>query len=332
MSALPVPTWRKLPRWRGFNLLSLFTKGHKETYIESDFQWIAEWGFDFVRLPTDYRCWIADGDWRKFDEESLKLVDGAIALGRKNGVHTCLNMHRAPGYCVNPPEEPKSVWTDPEAQEVCALHWANFARRYKGIPNANLSFDLWNEPSKVDNPTYAKVARIMVEAIRKEDPERLIIADGNNYGNAPVPELVPLEVAQSTRGYQPFRLSHFRAGWGGDREGKWPVPTWPFDDNGKKIGRAELRDQMIAPWKKLEALGPGVHVGEFGAFNKTPHGVVLGWLEDSLINWKEAGWGFAMWEFRGSFGIMDSGRADVAYEDFRGRKLDRALLELLRKY
>ena len=35
--------------------------------------------------------------------------------------------------------------------------------------------------------------------------------------------------------------------------------------------------------------------------------------------WREMGWGWAMWNFRGSFGILDSGRDDVDYEDFRGR-------------
>jgi endoglucanase len=33
---------------------------------------------------------------------------------------------------------------------------------------------------------------------------------------------------------------------------------------------------------------------------------------------------------RGTFGILDSERTDVRYENFRGHKLDRALLELLR--
>jgi len=42
--------------------------------------------------------------------------------------------------------------------------------------------------------------------------------------------------------------------------------------------------------------------------------------------------GFALWEFIGSFGILDSMRADVAYEDWHGRKLDRKLLDLLMKY
>ena len=73
-------------------------------------------------------------------------------------------------------------------------------------------------------------------------------------------------------------------------------------------------------------------VGEFGAFNKTPIDVVRRWMEDMLLNWREAGWGWALWNFRGSFGIADSGRADVDYEDWRGLKLDRETLKLLQKY
>jgi hypothetical protein len=44
------------------------------------------------------------------------------------------------------------------------------------------------------------------------------------------------------------------------------------------------------------------------------------------------GIGFALWEFNGSFGILDSGRQDIAYEDWHGHKLDRKLLTLLQKY
>jgi endoglucanase len=36
-----------------------------------------------------------------------------------------------------------------------------------------------------------------------------------------------------------------------------------------------------------------------------------------------------MWNLRGGFGVLDSDRADVKYEDFRGHKLDRKMLELL---
>jgi endoglucanase len=39
-----------------------------------------------------------------------------------------------------------------------------------------------------------------------------------------------------------------------------------------------------------------------------------------------------MWNLRGDFGVLDSGRQDVTYEDFKGHKLDRKMLELVRKY
>jgi endoglucanase len=36
-----------------FNLMKKFTLRHNSPYLESDFEWMAEWGFDFVRLPTE---------------------------------------------------------------------------------------------------------------------------------------------------------------------------------------------------------------------------------------------------------------------------------------
>ncbi len=40
----------------------------------------------------------------------------------------------------------------------------------------------------------------------------------------------------------------------------------------------------------------------------------------------------SQWNFRSSFGILDSQRADVQYEDFHGHQLDRQMLDLLQKY
>lgn len=317
-----------LPRWRGFNLLEKFNFNRNAPFVESDFQWITDWGFDFVRLPMDYRCWTEPDDWMKFREDALSEIDEAIELGRRYGVHVNLNFHRAPGYCVNPPKEPLDLWTNDEALDVCAKHWAYFARRYKNIPNKELTFDLLNEPSgSVPEESYVYVVKRLVEAIRSEDPDRLIIADGFRWGNEPVFAIVDLGLAQSTRGYVPMGISHYKASWVGRSE--WNEPTWPLTDAGKTWDKDRLRNECIEPWKKLEAKGVGVHVGEWGAFNKTPHSVVLAWMRDNLELWKEAGWGWALWNFRGSFGLLDSGRQDVSYENWHGHKLDRAMLELL---
>jgi endoglucanase len=55
-------------------------------------------------------------------------------------------------------------------------------------------------------------------------------------------------------------------------------------------------------------------------------------MKDVLGLWKEAGWGWSLWNFRGDFGVLDSKRKDVAYEELRGHKLDRQMLELLREH
>jgi endoglucanase len=328
---LPVPTPAKLPRWRGFNLLEKFIKqqGGNPPFLESDFEWIAEWGFDFVRLPMSYHCWADPNDWLTIREAEIKHVDQAVEFGKKHGVHVNLNFHRGPGYCVNPPAEKLSLWKDDAALEACAFHWAYFAKRYKGVPNTNVSFDLLNEPSDIPDQTYARVVTRLVEAIRKEDPDRLIIADGLRWGNKPVPALKDLGIAQSTRGYQPMRISHHKASWVNGQN--WPEPSWPLRlKEGDVWDKERLRREQIAPWQALQKLGVGVHVGEWGAFSFTPHKVALAWMRDFLDLWKEAGWGWAMWNFRGAFGILDSGRKDVAYEDFRGHKLDREMLELVK--
>ncbi len=261
----------------------------------------------------------------------LKEIDEAVDYGRRYGVHVNLNLHRAPGYCVNPPREPFSLWKDDEALDACARHWALFAHRYKGIPNQELSFNLLNEPAEISAETYIRVVKRLVEAIREEDPDRLIIVDGLRWGRQPVFGLADLGVGQSTRGYDPMRISHYRASWvaGSDR---WDEPAWPLAEGDGTWDKERLRRKRIKPWKDLEARGVSVHVGEWGAFNQTPHHVVLAWMRDCLELWKEAGWGWALWNFRGSFGILDSGRQDVSYEDWHGHKLDRDMLELLQSY
>ena len=316
-------------RKRGFNLLEKFTTGQNAPYRESDFMWMAGWTFDFVRLPMSYHCWSDPGDWLTLDEKVLKEIDQAVEFGRQYGIHVNLNLHRAPGYCVNPPAEPMSLWKDPPALEACAYHWKHFAERYKGIPNDRLSFDLLNEPPDIPESDYVRIMARLAGAIREADPDRLIVVDGLKWGREPVFGLAGLGLAQSTRGYDPMRISHYQANWVSGSDA-WPLPTWPLVVKPNDFWNKErLRKERILPWKKLEQAGVYVHVGEWGAYNRTPHTVVLKWMEDCLSLWKEAGWGWALWNLRGSFGILDSGRKDVPYEDFQGHRLDRRMLELL---
>lgn len=483
-SSLPEPTPAELPRWRGFNLLDNFDRGwSNEPFKEDDFRLIQKFGFNFVRLPLDYRIYTRDHDATRFDEAKLERIDQAIRWGKQYGIHVCLNLHRAPGYTVNTPPEPLDLWTDEKAQAQCAAHWAMFASRYQGIPSSQLSFNLLNEPPDSAGEHFVPVITRLVNAIREEDPDRLIISDGLTWGLKPVSELRELRVAQATRGYTPFPLTHYKAEWvesadqstpprwptlegggllcaptktevvdamrgpiridgpfdqptririrvdtvssdstlrlssdtkkiveknfqAGPGEGPWKrskyLPQWDTYQNtydhdysfpipsdtkwvelqttrgdwisiseigltighedektialqadwsqtpaqiicrsvggettvttDKMFGREELFETTVLPWVKAKQAGIGAIVGEFGCYNRTPHDVTLAWMEDALTNWKHADMGWALWNFRGPFGILDSQRSDVHYESFEGHQLDRKMLELLQRH
>ena len=337
------PVRNLLPRWRGFNLLEMQTAASTAAFAETDFRWIADWGFDFVRLPLSYTQWIKADDPLRIDEEGpgLARLDQAVLLAERHGLHVCLNLHRAPGYSVNAErEEPFNLWRDPAAREAFCLHWQTLARRYRGVATGRMSFDLLNEPPPprpywpggFNRAKHAQVMRAAVAAIRAVDPARLVVLDGLNYGRQPCPELADLpNVAQSCRAYEPFELSHYRADWV-PRAGRWRCPEWPLrrDHFGRRWSREGL-ERVYAPWVKLMARGVGVHCGEAGCYHHTPHHVFLGWFRDVLetLSLHKIGW--ALWNFRGAFGVLDSGRDDVSYKGWHGNQLDRKLLELLRE-
>ncbi|MEI7728952.1 MAG: cellulase family glycosylhydrolase [Verrucomicrobiota bacterium] len=464
-------------KWRGFNLLEKYNMNRNTPFNEDDFKWIAELGFNYVRLPMDYRCYVEKGDWLKFKEDTLKEVDQAIELGKKYHIHVTVNLHRAPGFCINPPEEPSNLWTNEHTLSVFVDHWVMFAKRYRQVPPEHLSFNLLNEPTHTSRENFLKVFCRTIEAIQKEDPRRLIIVDGLNVGKEPLPEFLKYDnVIQATRGYHPGTISHYKASWVKGSE-QWPEPVWPsvklignlygpvkpdlkspltiqgafkagteislkffqISQKNKLMARADgktvaekvvdpkaspedwkrvdtekryvlmqptrdlfftvslptdcreftlenvegdwlkfseltirlpggskrtygtdmsygkkqvplsleadgrlspppgvpadapLKD-YLKPWLEIAARGETVFVGEWGCHNRTPHPVALAWMKSWLDNWKEARFGWALWNFRGSFGILDSGRTDVVYEDWHGHKLDREMLTLLQQY
>ena len=469
----------QLPRWRGFNLLEKFN-GTNKRFREDDFRNISDLGFNFVRLPMDYRHWVVDNDRRKFNEKTLDEIDEALDFGRKYGVHVCMNFHRAPGYTVAAPPESPLVWNDEDTLDVCAFHWRVFAKRYRGVPSSELSFNLFNEPAGCSEQDYYRVVKRIVDEIRSEDPERLIVCDGIDWGGKPCFSFKDLNVIQATRGYAPMEISHYGANW--VNSAGYPNPSWPMTSfNGLlpseqkrempegvrkpiiiegnfpkdsvlrfKLGTVSQRSEIVvksdgkeifhkefvsgagegewkksiyseeykiyqnlfdleiqipipngarqisisnksgdwatitrisieapnyevamteaavdwqaqtrptiryeekdgvaslnsgdskdrewlvskqyAPWRAAEKSGVKVMVGEFGAFNKTPHKIALAWMKDLLEVWNEFGWGWALWNFRGPFGVADSERSDVDYEEWRGLKLDKQMLTLL---
>lgn len=355
----------KLPQWRGFNLLDFFspsyyrkpTRPSTNVTTEQDLKWMADWGFDFVRVPIAYPSYLKfnpEGDKNKritrdeifnYNEEALSAIEELVYKANKQGLHVSLNLHRAPGYCINAGfHEPYNLWKDKEAQEAFCAHWEMWAKRFQHISSKKLSFDLVNEPNfredmndqfsksyPVDGNVYRQVAQACLERIHKYNPKRLVIADGNGGGSNAVPELVGLNIAQSCRGYFPHYISHYRASWVWKNPDDAPPVVWPGKIEGKMYNRQVL-EEFYQPWFELQKQGVGVHCGECGCYKETPHPVFLAWFSDVLSILSEHHIGYALWNFRGTFGLLDSDREDVVYEDWYGHKLDKKMLDMLQKF
>ena len=321
--------------WRGVNAVSMFYSPWNKTddcaygcYLESEFALFKKLGLNFARLPIDYRFFVSAYDWEHWLEDGLEKVDAAVEYGRKYGIHVNLCLYRAPGKIAYPAERGTiAVTRDPVALEAFKRIWREFARRYKGIPNSELSFNLVNEPT-FSEKDFIHVFGETVDAIHKVDPGRFILLDGNQCATKPVPHFfnVPL-TGQSFRGYAPHQFSHCGVWYGGARPGTvhWPKSAddkeaqWVVDGQAKMLAKQDCIPK-----------GYPVMIGEFGCYAKMDHESCLKWMEAGFREWKKRGYGWAIWDYDGPFGFVDSGRPDAEYIEIDGRKVDRKMLELLR--
>ena len=334
------------PRWKGFNILGMFCSeesGYNDFrspgyFIEEDFKMMADWGFDFVRLPLSYRLWSDVKNPYEITEEKISRLDEAIYFAEKYGLHTNIAMHRLPGYCVNQDEkieETNNLWCDKVALNAAIYQWTQIAKRYRNIGTDKLSFNVINEPDRKITPLqYKTVNDAVISEVRKITPNRLFILDGICYGDIPPVDTMRYfeNCGYSCRGYEPRRLTHYGTGEG-DEYPKWPDMR-KFDNNGDQAirDRREL-EQFFGMWAALsKTLNVGVHCGEMGVYYKCPHDVAMRWLEDVLDVLKSYNIGYAFWNLRGKFGIMDNGRRDIEMKSYNGHVLDTKMLKLLQKY
>jgi endoglucanase len=339
-------------------------------FPENDFRWIHDWRFNWVRLPMDYRFWTAP-DLFTIDEKKIEPIDRAVRLGEKYGIHVNLCLHRAPGFCIldtmdekltgiRITKEKTSLFYDPRTLDAFVHQWTFFADRYKGIPSERLSFNLVNEPivppdtaelAEIEKhgpvktadffnlemlqphaKDYTRVAKAAGDGIRAHDPQRLIVTDGYPGGGSPIPDLFGTGLLQSGHIYNPTQVTHHDCKWvRGAVVGSEQVPTWPLkDDKGKIICNRQKLAKDFHPWAGLSRQGAAIHFGEMGCYKHTPPDVVLAWF-DTLDVLGEMNSGWALWNFRGPFGVLDTERSGTKFEDWQGHNLDRSLLTLLQK-
>ncbi|RDV45391.1 hypothetical protein DOE76_07970 [Leifsonia sp. ku-ls] len=341
--------------WRGVNLIELFSTSVRwaeqfplrlgQGIQEGDVAALAELGLTFARIPLSY-LWFGVGPYaRTLDPSRLALVDRVVELGRRYGIHVSLNLHRAPGYCINSRShfdtpEPGDLFADPDCQELFRGFWVELARRYAHIPPEELSFDLLNEPPETDDAVFATVFGRTAEAVWRVSPERTVVLEGWDAGLRPPPrEWAPHpRVVSSVHLYKPFALTHHRAPWvaPSDVEPDWPLRTdlaaavrdgyVPLPDETEARWDEAALERILQPWFDVVDAGGAVHVGEMGAYSAAPVAVRAAWLGAAFRVLEAHGVGWALWNLRGPFGLADTEPGADAAD---GPRFDRELVAVV---
>ena len=159
-----------------------FWQRYLDTYItQADIAWIAQEGFNCVRLPINARH-LSDGT-------AWPYIDACIAWGRAHGVYVMLDMHGAPGGqtgqniddCEN--DQPE-LFQNPAHQDALVSLWRQIALRYRDQEMV-VGYDLLNEPlpnffaqyNALLLPLYRRIAA----AIREVDPHHMLVLEGLHW-------------------------------------------------------------------------------------------------------------------------------------------------------
>lgn len=159
-----------------------FWKRYLDSYItEADIQWIAQEGFNCVRLPINARH-LDDGS-------AWPYIDACISWCKKNGVYVILDMHGAlggqTGQNIDDCEHDQpELFQQVAFQDALAAHWQKLATRYREEEMV-AGYDLLNEPLPNFfaryNPLLLPLYRRLTSAIREIDPHHLIIVEGLHW-------------------------------------------------------------------------------------------------------------------------------------------------------
>jgi endoglucanase len=290
---------------------------------ERDVAWIAEQGFDHIRLPVDGRlCLNPDGS---LDEAKLTPVDDTVRWARARGLGVVLDMHFLPGADFNRGGEGR-VFEDPALREKVADFWRRLARRFAN-QGPWLRFEILNEPVAPTSQQLNLFNRRMLAAIRQSNPARIVYLSSNRWSTfGTVDDLeVPADpnIAITVHYYEPMVFTHQRAPWAGFTD---TMPAVPFpgrvpDLSGATadnhplnvrtgdeltVANIEAGFSKVAAWASLHASGREIYLGEFGVYKAADPASKRRWISAVRAASESRGWSWAVWDYNDSFGVRDA--------------------------
>lgn len=327
----------------------------KYTYIkESDIKFIADIGYDHVRLPIDeHEMWDENGVPIK---EAFDHMTACLDWCAKYNLRAIVDLHIVRAHHFNADNDGGSntLWTDPDAQENLVSLWVKLSGVLNKYPNNMVAYEILNEAVAPEHDDWNKLMNKAVTAIRKLEPERVLVIGPNMWQIASNLKYLKLpegdkNIILSFHTYTPMAFTHYKADWTPIKKYKGPV-HYPgqiiTDENYEKYIdttdlalvalTADARDffdkqRLIEVFKEglefAKSKNLQLYCGEFGCFPAVDRKDRLAFYTDMIAALEENNIAWCNWEYKGDFGIyfFDS-------EKMKSLEPDYELIKILLKY
>ena len=309
----------------------------------ADIALMAKIGFDNVRLsidPTPLEGWPRGADG--LNSDFVGRLDKAVDTMLADGLAVTIDVHPESSYKAN-------VRTTSDGVDRFVMLWRRLAAHYAARDPERVFFEIMNEPEVSDPYRWAGIQARAAAAIREAAPRNTIIATGPNWsGIADLLTQQPLldgNVIYNFHFYEPHEFTHQGAGWGGT----WWIYTHNIPYPAGESSMAEALKQVPDPANRYslehywldhwdshrirmqidaaaawgrEHNAPLI-CNEFGVYREhSDEQSRMNWIHDVRTAFEADGIGWAMWDYRGGFGV-------VWKEDGQPAKVDEKVVEAL---
>ena len=291
---------------------------------EDDIAYIADLGFDHVRLPIDEEhLWDADGNR---DVEAFAIMLDAVRWSLDHDLKVLVDLHILRSHHFNAADKP--LWTDPDEQDRFIALWQDLSAALHEFPADSVAYELMNEPVADDPENWNRLLARAFAAVRALEPDRAIVIGSNRWQSVDTFDQLRVpddpNIVLSYHFYEPFLLTHYDTSWtfldgyGGPVHYPGVILTeaefdsLPDDEKelvagyvGKEFNREILAAMMEKPLRVARELGLPLYCGEYGAFDTAPGEDRLNWYRDMQAIFDAHGISSANWNYKSDqFGLV----------------------------
>lgn len=292
-------------------------------FTEKDVVFLAQKGFDHIRIPLDEgELWNYKNE--KYNDE-FKYMHQAINWCKQNKMRVILDLQTLKGH---------HLWSRDAEQDRFLDIWKELATEFKRYPANLVAYELLSDPIADSAAQWNELLAKAIATIREIDAKRVIVVASNQSGNyssftqLKIPE-GETHVILDFHYYNPMYFTHYRTNGTRQQDYGGPVHYPGATVTSKELNQQPatirnllagstadynedvINDQMTIAVKVAKKLKLPLLCGEWGCTNQAPRKDRLRWYKDLKKNLDKNGLAWTVWTYKGEFGILqDNGQED----------------------